>query len=57
VLISFIVNVLIYIVRGSQELEPWIVLILGTAISIASIVIAHYFRKWRERGKKDEKIS
>ena len=57
ILVSFVVNVLIYTVRGSQELPPWIVMILGSAISVASIVIAHYFGKLRERSKANAKIS
>ena len=57
VLVSLVVNVLIYTVRGSQELAPWIVVILGSAISVVSIAIAHYFRKWRERSKINAKIS
>lgn len=57
VLLAFFVNVLLYAARGSQELPIWMVLLLGTAISIVSIVIAHYFRVWRERSKKHEKIS
>lgn len=49
VLVSFVVNLLMYVVRGTTLLEPWQVLLLGTVIIIASIVIAHYFTKWINR--------
>lgn len=57
VLISFTVNLFIYIVFGSQELAPWGVMLLGSAISIASIVIAYYFGLWKNRRRKYEKTS
>ena len=57
VLVSFVVNVWMYIVRGTTLLTSWQIVALGSAISIASIVIAHYFRKFKERGKINAKIS
>ena len=57
VLVSFIVNVFIYIARGTTELATWIVMILGTAISIASIVIAVYWNKWINRRKVNAKTT
>ena len=45
VLVSFVVNLCMYIIRGTTLLTPWQVVGLGTAISIASIVIAHFFTK------------
>lgn len=57
VLVSFVVNVWMYIVRGTTLLTSTQVVALGSAISIASIVIAHYFRKFKERGKINAKIS
>lgn len=49
VLVSFIVNIFIYIVRGTQELPAGLTLLLGSAISVASIIIAHYFHTWKKR--------
>ena len=57
VLVSFVVNVWMYIVRGTTLLTSPQIVALGSAISIASIVIAHYFRKFKERGKINAKIS
>ena len=57
VLVSFIVNVLMYIVRGTTFLTSPQIVALGCAISVASIVIAHYFRKFKERGKINAKVS
>ena len=57
VLISFIVNVWMYIARGTTLLTSWQIVCLGSAISILSIVIAHYFRKFREGGKVNAKTS
>ena len=57
VLVSFVVNVWMYIVRGTTLLTSTQIVALGSAISIASIVIAHYFRKFKERGKINAKIS
>lgn len=57
VLVSFVVNICIYISIGTQELAPWIVMILGSAISVVSIIIAYYFRLWKNRGKIYEKAS
>lgn len=51
VLVSFVVNVVMYIVRGTTLLTPWQVVGLGTVLSVASILIAHYFRKFTERGR------
>ena len=57
VLVSVIVNLLVYIIRGTQELLVWIVMILGSGISVVSIMIAHYFKLWKERCVKYEKVS
>ena len=57
VLVSFVVNVWMYIVRGTTLLTSTQIVALGSAISIASIVFAHYFRKFKERGKINAKIS
>ena len=46
VLVSFVVNLLMYVIRGTTILTSWQILLLGTAISIAAIVIAHYYTKW-----------
>ena len=43
VLVSFVVNLCMYVIRGTTLLTPLQVVGLGTAISIASIVIAHFF--------------
>ena len=50
VLVTVSVNVVIYIARGTQELAPWIVMILGSAISIISIIAANYYKQWKTRG-------
>lgn len=57
VLVSFVVNLCMYAVRGTTLLTPWQVLVLGTAISITSIVIAHCLSKGRERNRINEKTS
>lgn len=57
ILVSFIVNLFMYIIRGTTLLTPWQVVALGTAISIFSIVIAHYAAKLKERGRNIEKTS
>lgn len=56
VLVSFVVNLCMYVIRGTTILTPWQVVGLGTVISIASIVIAHFFTKWTGRRRKYEKI-
>lgn len=56
VLVSVSVNLFVYIIRGTQELPVWIVMILGSGISVVSIIIAHYFRLWKERCVKYEKV-
>ncbi len=57
VLISFSVNLLIYQIRGTQELSQWWSLLLGCTIGVVSIVIAHYYRLWKEGFRKYEKVS
>ena len=57
VLVSFIVNLGMYVVRGTTILTPGQILVLGTAISIASIIIAHYFTKWAGRRRVHEKTA
>lgn len=55
VLVSFAVNVVLYIIRGTTLLPVWQVLVLGTVLEIASIVIAHYYTKWRGRCRLNAK--
>lgn len=57
VLVSLIVNVLIYIVRGTTELAPGIVMILGSAISIVSIIIGYYWNKCVNRRRVNAKTT
>lgn len=57
VLVSFVVNVWMYTARGTTLLTPWQVVALGSAISVASILIAHYFRKYEERGRANAKTT
>lgn len=57
VLVSLIVNVLIYIVRGTTELAPGIVMILGSAISIVSIIIGCYWNKYVNRRRVNAKTT
>ena len=57
VLVSLIVNVLIYIVRGTTELAPGIVMILGSAISIVSIIIGYYWNKYVNRRRVNAKTT
>ena len=49
VLVSFVVNLCMYVIRGTTILTPGQIIALGTAIIIASIIIAHYFTKWNAR--------
>ena len=57
VLVSFVVNLFMYVIRGTTLLTPWQIIWLGTAISVAAIVIAHYFTKWigRRRVRNEKK--
>ena len=55
VLVSFAVNVVLYIVRGTTLLSVWQVLVLGTVLEIISIVIAHFYTKWRGRCRVNAK--
>ena len=57
VLVSVIVNLFMYIIRGTTLLTPWQVVALGTAISIVSIVIAHQLTKLKGRDRIHEKTS
>ena len=45
VLVSVVVNLFMYIIRGTTLLTPWQVVALGTVISVVSIAIAHYLTK------------
>ncbi len=52
IFVSVITDLLLYIVRGSQILTSSQILLLGTAISIASIAIAHYLRAFTKKAKR-----
>ena len=52
VLVSVVVNLCMYVIRGTTMLTPWQVVELGTVISIAAIVIAHYYTKWIGRSRR-----
>ena len=49
VIISISVNVILYIMRGTQTLPVPLTLVLGTGISVISIVIAHFWSSKREK--------
>lgn len=52
VLVTFIVNVLIYIVRGTTIIaNPWQSVALGTLISVTAMVIPRFYIKRKVRGK------
>ena len=55
VLVSFVVNLWMYVIRGTTILTSWQIVGLGTLISIAAIVIAHFFAKLTGRRKVHEK--
>ena len=55
VLVSFVVNLWMYVVRGTTILTSWQIVGLGTLISIVAIVIAHFFAKLTGRRKVHEK--
>ena len=55
VFVSFVVNLFMYVIRGTTLLTPLQVVALGTIISIVSIVIAHYVSKWKGRWSKNAK--
>ena len=55
VLVSFVVNLCMYVIRGTTILTPGQVVALGTVISVASIVIAHYYTQWIGRRRQHEK--
>ncbi len=49
VIVFVFANLILYIGRGSQILTSGEILIYGTIISVISIVIAHYFRKFTKK--------
>lgn len=49
VILSFAVNVALYAIRGTQVLSVPAVLLLGTAISIVSIALAHIWSGYRKK--------
>ena len=55
VLVSCVVNLCMYVIRGTTILTPWQAVGLGTAISIASIIFAHFLTKWAGKRRKNEK--
>ncbi len=57
IFVFVIANLVLYIWRGTQILGSLEILILGTVISVVSILIAHYFRKLtqRRRSIREEK--
>lgn len=57
IFVSFSVNVLMYIVRGTTILTPWQSIVLGLAIIVVSIIIAHFYTKIRGRCKANAKTS
>lgn len=61
VFVVVITNLIIYIPRGTQELPIGITVLIGSAISIVSIMIAHYYRKiktdWRRKHEKEKAAS
>jgi hypothetical protein len=57
IFVSFSVNVIMYAVRGTTILASWQSFILGLAIILVSIVIAHFYTKLRGRNKANAKTS
>lgn len=58
VIVTVSINVVIYIVQGTQELPVPMTMMLSTCISIISILAAHFWSgKWKGKllGKKYEK--
>ena len=55
VLVSVVVNLFMYVIRGTTLLTPWQVIVLGFVVSVASIVIAHYYTIWKGRLKENAK--
>lgn len=55
VLISFVVNLFMYVIRGTTLLTPWQIIGVGTAISIAAIVIAHFYTTLTKKKKREQK--
>ena len=55
--VTYVVNLIMYVIRGTTLLEVWQILVLSTAISVVSMVIAHYFEMWKGRIKKNAKAS
>lgn len=51
-------ELVVYLISGSQELPVDITMVLATAISIVSIIIAHYYQKiktvWRKRNEESK---
>lgn len=60
VIVVIVTNVVIYVIRGTQELSVPVTLILSFAISIVSIAIAYYWRKFKNHkkgaGKNERKV-
>lgn len=55
VFVMWITNVILYQMRGTQELPAYVTLLLGTCISIVSIVMAH-FRFVAKKGRSEENV-
>ncbi len=49
IFVFVIADVILYILRGTQILTSWQILVFGSIISVVSIVIAHYLRVFTER--------
>lgn len=51
VLVSVVVNLCMFVIRGTTILTPWQAVGLGTVISVAAIIIVHIFKKTHKEEK------
>ena len=55
VFVVFITNVVLYVIRGTQELEVWQTLILSSAILLVTLVLSQLWRKYKKGKLHHEK--
>jgi len=55
VFVTWITNVLLYVIRGTQELPVWQTLLLSLAILVVSLILSQLWRKFKKGKTKNEK--
>jgi len=55
VFVTWITNVLLYVIRGTQELPVWQTLLLSFAILVVTLILSQLWRKFKKGKTKNEK--